>query len=118
MTRQVFLTMGADTYGAPATIDKARESVGTWLADQGLPHDAFVIDNGAGLSREARATASALSDLLVHAWNSPQMPEFMSSLALAGTDGTFRRRHRRGPLTGRAHLKPVGWITSPPWRAT
>lgn len=105
MTRQVFLTLGAHYFGEPASPDKARKAVTRWLADRGLEFPGFFIDNGSGLSRDARVTARSLAGLLSHAWRSPFMPEFLSSLSLAGTDGTFRRRLRRGPLTGRAHLK-------------
>src|SRR5258707_5018763 len=37
-----------------------------------------VADNGAGLSREARITASGLGRLLQQAWASPVMPEFVA----------------------------------------
>ena len=52
----------------------------------------LVIDNGAGLSREARVSADSLASMLTVAWNSPVMPEYISSLAIAGVDGTVRRR--------------------------
>ncbi|MFK8052296.1 MAG: D-alanyl-D-alanine carboxypeptidase/D-alanyl-D-alanine-endopeptidase [Woeseiaceae bacterium] len=105
MTRQVFLTLGAHYFGAPATVEKARRAIDAWALDQSLSLDNLVIDNGAGLSREARMTATEMVGLLQHAWRSPFMPEFVSSLSLVGTDGTFRRRHKSGMLTGRAHLK-------------
>lgn len=105
MTRQVFLTLGAHYFGEPASPEKARAAVARWLEDRGLDFPDFYIDNGSGLSRDARITARSLAELLDHAWRSPFMPEFLSSLSLAGTDGTFRRRLRRGPLAGRAHLK-------------
>lgn len=105
MTRQVFLTLGAHYFGEPASLEKGRAAIARWLEDRGLEFPGFYIDNGSGLSRDARITARSLARLLDHAWHSPFMPEFLSSLSLAGTDGTFRRRLRHGPLTGRAHLK-------------
>ena len=60
------------------------------------------IDNGAGLSRDGRLSASALARLLQQAWGSPVMPELMASLPVSGLDGTLRRA-RITP--GRAHLK-------------
>ncbi len=39
------------------------------------------------------------------AWNSSLMPEFMSSLAISGVDGTVRRRLRSDETKGMAHLK-------------
>ncbi|MGH8597759.1 MAG: D-alanyl-D-alanine carboxypeptidase, partial [Gammaproteobacteria bacterium] len=58
-----------------------------------------------GLSRTTRITATTLAALLRHAYASRYMPEFISSLAIAGVDGTMRRRFRRGPETGWMHLK-------------
>jgi D-alanyl-D-alanine carboxypeptidase/D-alanyl-D-alanine-endopeptidase (penicillin-binding protein 4) len=50
------------------------------------------IENGAGLSRTTRTSARQLGELLVAAWKSPLMPEFIASLPLAAVDGTMRRR--------------------------
>jgi D-alanyl-D-alanine carboxypeptidase/D-alanyl-D-alanine-endopeptidase (penicillin-binding protein 4) len=61
-----------------------------------------VVDNGSGLSRESRVSARLLAALLQSAWASPVMPELMSSLPLAGLDGTLRRSRM---TLGRAHLK-------------
>jgi D-alanyl-D-alanine carboxypeptidase/D-alanyl-D-alanine-endopeptidase (penicillin-binding protein 4) len=64
-----------------------------------------VLDNGAGLARDARVSAGNLAALLSTAWKSPYMPEFVSSLAIIGEDGTVKKRLRHGEATGRAHLK-------------
>ena len=61
------------------------------------------MDNGAGLSREGRISARALARLLQQAWESPVMPELLSSLPISGIDGTLRRR--KGRAQGTAHLK-------------
>ena len=61
-----------------------------------------MVDNGSGLSREARMSAEQLALVLQGAWRSPAMPELLSSLPVAGIDGTARRA--RG-AAGRAHLK-------------
>ncbi|MEL7296119.1 MAG: D-alanyl-D-alanine carboxypeptidase/D-alanyl-D-alanine-endopeptidase [Pseudomonadota bacterium] len=105
MTRQVFLTLGLEMFEAPATVEKARAAVTQWADAQGLTLDGLVIDNGSGLSRQARMTPRAMTELLRDAWRSPFMPEFVASLSLVGIDGTFRRRHKRDSLKGRAHLK-------------
>ena len=105
MTRQLFLTMGAEVFGSPASLPKARAAVGQWLSDHNLDAERIVIDNGAGLSRDTRISAKSLAGLLELGWRSPFMPEFVASLSLVGLDGTFRRRFRDGPLTGQAHLK-------------
>ncbi|MBC8057965.1 MAG: D-alanyl-D-alanine carboxypeptidase, partial [Rhizobiales bacterium] len=63
---------------------------------------AFVVDNGSGLSRDARVSAQGLTRLLQAAWASPVMPELIASLPVSGVDGTLKRS--RATL-GRAHLK-------------
>ena len=102
MARQVFLTLAAER---PATPEGARLRIKSWLADRGLKFPELVLDNGSGLSRSERISADGLSQLLLAAWNSPVMPELMSSLPLAGNDGTLRQRLGNSAATGRAHLK-------------
>jgi len=102
MARQVFLTLAAER---PATPDGARRRVKSWLADKGLKMPELVLDNGSGLSRSERISAESLSQLLLAAWKSPVMPELMSSLPLAGKDGTLKQRLGNSTATGVAHLK-------------
>jgi D-alanyl-D-alanine carboxypeptidase/D-alanyl-D-alanine-endopeptidase (penicillin-binding protein 4) len=46
-----------------------------------------------------------MGELLMAAFHSPVMPEFVSSLAIAGVDGTMRNRFRGTLVAGKAHLK-------------
>jgi D-alanyl-D-alanine carboxypeptidase/D-alanyl-D-alanine-endopeptidase (penicillin-binding protein 4) len=102
MARQVFLTLAAER---PATPEGARRRIAAWLADKGLNLPGLVLDNGSGLSRSERISADGLAQLLLAAWKSPVMPELMSSLPLAGTDGTLKKRLGASATAGRAHLK-------------
>ncbi|MEY3475120.1 MAG: D-alanyl-D-alanine carboxypeptidase/D-alanyl-D-alanine-endopeptidase [Pseudomonadota bacterium] len=107
MAQQLFLTLGLPRGTAPsgaASFDAARAAVAPWWRERmGADVDAPVIDNGSGLSRDERISARALARLLQVAWASPSMPELMSSLPIAGVDGTMRRARLRGE--GTAHLK-------------
>jgi D-alanyl-D-alanine carboxypeptidase/D-alanyl-D-alanine-endopeptidase (penicillin-binding protein 4) len=105
MTRHLLLTMGAKVYGAPGTEEKGRAVIADWLKANHLEMPGLVLVNGAGLSRDTRISAASLAALLRHAWNSPYMPEFVSSLPLSGMDGTLRRRFDDDPLVGQLHLK-------------
>lgn len=88
---------------APATFEAARTVVRDWwMARLGADVPPPVVDNGAGLSREARVTATALVRLLQWVYASPWMPELMASLPVAGVDGTLRRSTMG---RGLAHLK-------------
>jgi D-alanyl-D-alanine carboxypeptidase/D-alanyl-D-alanine-endopeptidase (penicillin-binding protein 4) len=101
MAQQLFLTLSLQRNGV-GTQQGSRELVRAWWRERvgGEPPS---IDNGSGLSRDERITAQQLARLLQVAWASPLMPELMSSLPVAGADGTLQRM--RGRSAGLAHLK-------------
>ena len=103
MTRMLLLTLGAERGCRPATVIGSAAVATDVLRRQGLSASELIIDNGAGLSRDARVSADSLMSLLNLAWNSPYMPEFISSLSIAGLDGT--RQHSNATVQGMAHLK-------------
>ncbi|MFM1909011.1 MAG: hypothetical protein RLZZ591_2688 [Pseudomonadota bacterium] len=106
MAQQLFLTLGqtpGTSLSTSASADGARTRLASWwrerMGDAPLP----TLDNGSGLSRLSRISANSLARLLQVAYASPTMPELMSSLPLAGVDGTLKRS-QVGPQ-GAAHLK-------------
>ena len=103
MAQQLFLTLGRVQRGV-GTPEAARDVLRQWAVDRLGPEAAagLVVDNGAGLSRDGRATARSLARLLERASASVLMPELIGSLPLSGVDGTLARG--RGAV-GRAHLK-------------
>jgi D-alanyl-D-alanine carboxypeptidase/D-alanyl-D-alanine-endopeptidase (penicillin-binding protein 4) len=105
MARHLLLTLGAERFGPPATIEKGRLAAVAQLMEQGLDFPELTIDNGAGLSRKTRISAGNLGQALLAANESIYNAEFISSLPLAGLDGTLRRRFKNEGLTGRMHLK-------------
>ena len=105
MTRHLELALGSERYGSPATPVKGQRAILEVLRERGIDTRGLVIANSAGLSREGRVTARQLAAILSAAWNSPYMPEYASSLAIAGLDGTMRNRFRNSPATGRMHIK-------------
>ncbi|GGX28922.1 D-alanyl-D-alanine carboxypeptidase [Pigmentiphaga litoralis] len=105
MARSLLLTLGANHERGPATVASGGQAVNAILAARGLNFPELVLDNGSGLSRDGRISADSLSRLLGSAWKSAVMPEFVSSLAISGTDGTVRRRLRDPSAQGMAHLK-------------
>ncbi len=104
MAQHVFLALGrpADGYG-PTSFESAHAALQRWWQQRIGPGVAMPqVDNGAGLSRETRTTATAMARLLQVAWASPMMPELVSSFPATGLDGTLRR----APMAaGLAHLK-------------
>lgn len=103
MARQVFLTLGNES--APATAERAKQRISEWLTLRGLRFNELVLDNGSGLSRTERISADSLNRLLLDAWKSPVMPEFVSSMPIVGIDGTMKKRLKDAEATGRAHIK-------------
>jgi len=105
MARMLLLALGAERGPRPATASSSAQSARAALARQGLNMPELRLDNGSGLSRVSRVSADSLARLLTHAWHSPLMPEYVSSLAIVGVDGTVRRRLRKDQAQGMAHLK-------------
>lgn len=105
MARQTLLTIGAEKQGAPGDVDKGVRSIQAWLAAKKLDFAELALENGAGLSRQERISTQHLAELLLAAWQSPVMPELMSSLPVAAVDGTLERRLKNSAVAGQAHLK-------------
>jgi D-alanyl-D-alanine carboxypeptidase/D-alanyl-D-alanine-endopeptidase (penicillin-binding protein 4) len=82
-------------------VEASREVLRQWWRERFGAGDLPAFDNGSGLSRDERITARQLARLLQAAWASPLMPELVSSLPMAGIDGTLKR----GRVKGIAHLK-------------
>ena len=107
MTR-VLLTLGAEAGQRPATVEASARVATAVLARQGLEMRGMVLDNGSGLSRVGVVSADSLTQMLTKAWQSPVMPEYISSLSILGVDGSLRNRMRDGANRSRAHLKTGG----------
>ena len=103
MARHLFLTLST-AQGAPGEAAASERILLEWLRSRGLDVRDVVLDNGSGLSREARLTPAFLAALLRSAWGSALMPEITASLPIYGVDGTLRER-RAGSAIGEAHLK-------------
>jgi D-alanyl-D-alanine carboxypeptidase/D-alanyl-D-alanine-endopeptidase (penicillin-binding protein 4) len=105
MARQLYLTLGAELGGPPASTDNALRAVRQWLTLKNIAAPELVIENGSGLSRIERASAATLAALLQDAWKSPVMPELLASLPVVAVDGTMRKRLHYEPVAGNAHIK-------------
>ena len=105
MARQLLLTLASETTPAPANPEAGFAAVRGWLQQRGIDAPDLVLDNGSGLSRNGRISAITMGRVLLAAYNSPTMPEFIASLPLVANDGTMRKRLRDSPVAGRAHIK-------------
>ena len=105
IARHVLATLGAQAEPGRDSVEAGARVVEASLKAAGITTDGLVIENGAGLSRRERITARSLGQLLQAAWRSRTMPELVSSLPIAGRDGTARRRVANSPSAGAAHIK-------------
>ena len=88
-----------------ATLEKSAMAMRRWLASRRYNFPELVIENGSGLSRAERISAGHLGALLLSAFQSPVMPEFISSLPIAAVDGTMKKRLNGSAAAGQAHIK-------------
>ncbi|MYM93807.1 D-alanyl-D-alanine carboxypeptidase/D-alanyl-D-alanine endopeptidase [Duganella vulcania] len=118
LARTVFLMLGslqadpvlgsrpiAPDGSAASTPMRAETAIRAWLQTQRIDANGLVFDNGSGLSRTERATPAQLAGVLQAGLKSLWMPEFLSSLPIAATDGTMRKRLKDSPAALRARIK-------------
>lgn len=89
----------------PARYDQSVRFIKTWLGKVNLNPNDIVLENGSGLSRVERISAANMARILKQAYQSPVMPEFISSLPLIGYDGTMKKRLNNDSVAGQAHIK-------------
>lgn len=95
MAEQICLAMGAHVFGAPGTRLKGLDAMSDFLVRSGVPTAAFSLADASGLSRSNKISASALVKIL--SGGSQDFffsPEFISSLGIAGVDGTLREKFK------------------------
>ena len=108
MTRSLFMTLGETRKTTPRlerSSDNAVAVVNEWFDRKGLARGRLVLDNGSGLSRSERISATEMAGLLQAGLQSNWYPEFAASLPIAGLDGTMRRRFKDSPLVGKIRVK-------------
>jgi D-alanyl-D-alanine carboxypeptidase/D-alanyl-D-alanine-endopeptidase (penicillin-binding protein 4) len=91
--------------GPDSTAAHAERVVRQWFQRHQIDDAGLVIENGSGLSRAERIRPAQMAALLQAASASLWAPEFLSSLPIAGVDGTMRRRLQDSPAAMRARIK-------------
>jgi len=106
MAESFLKTLGAETAGPPGTSLKGALAISAFLEGLGVDTSRLKLTDGSGLSHANRLTAASLASLLVAMYGDfESYPEFMSSLAVGGVDGTLDRRMVGGPAQRRIRAK-------------
>lgn len=92
LAEHVFKMCGA-AYGVrPSSASAAQQCVARVLDSMGVPKNGCVFNDGSGLSRRNQVSATTQVSLLKSIAMQPWAQEFKSTLAIAGSDGTIRKR--------------------------
>lgn len=107
VAEQLIKTLGAEGRGAPGSHAKGIEVVEDFLEREvGIARGSYVMKNGSGLNDANRFSAAQITRLLVHMMEKFQvMPEFISSVGIAGKDGTLKYRFEGSDAVGRLRAK-------------
>ncbi|HSI35739.1 MAG TPA: D-alanyl-D-alanine carboxypeptidase/D-alanyl-D-alanine-endopeptidase [Tepidisphaeraceae bacterium] len=83
--------MGAES-GEPGSWRTGTAAMGKFLEKVGVPATEYTFADGSGLSRANTVSASALCKVLSHAYHSSDREAYLTSLSVAGKDGTLETR--------------------------
>lgn len=92
MARHLLLTLGTVRKERGIGLDDGIQVLHDWILSKGLDMPELHIDNGSGLSRDARISAQGLANLLRVGFFSRYAPEFLAAFPIAGEDRALRRR--------------------------
>ncbi|MCY1074599.1 D-alanyl-D-alanine carboxypeptidase/D-alanyl-D-alanine endopeptidase [Archangium lansingense] len=100
-------TMGAEARGAPGSFAKGIDVVEDFLSREvGIPRGTYVMKNGSGLNDANRFSATQFDRILRYMYERfPLAPEYLSSLGIAGKDGTLKYRFDGTEAVGRLRAK-------------
>lgn len=95
----------------PGTLAEGMVAIQQHLRDLGVPENQFVMLNPSGLTRDNRLSPFAMWKVLQHLKNDFQIqPEFLTSLPIAGVDGTLKKRMKDSPAERWVRAK-TGFLT-------
>ncbi|MSQ80261.1 MAG: D-alanyl-D-alanine carboxypeptidase/D-alanyl-D-alanine-endopeptidase [Candidatus Methylopumilus sp.] len=105
IARNLLLTILLENNPNLISENEAGKFTKEFLMREKVKLDSLEMDNGAGLSRNAKVSAEDLAFLLEKAYEDTYMPEFIASLPNMGVDGTLKNRGKKLSVTKHAYLK-------------
>ena len=107
VAEQLIKTLGAEIKGQPGSFSNGIEVVEDFLHREiGIVRGSYVMKNGSGLNDANRFSASQINRLLRFMYQRfPLAPEYLSSMGIAGKDGTLKNRFEGSEAAGRLRGK-------------
>lgn len=103
---QILKAIGAEITGPPGSSEKGIAGIDELLRDIGIPKEECCIYDGSGLSRYNLVSPGAIIKVLSSALSQWRIrEEFMTTLPLAGVDGTLKNRFRKTEYIGKVRAK-------------
>ncbi len=108
---EMFTKNMAAATNPPGSIEKGMKVLNQYLIKIGVPATQFELFNPSGLTRDNRMSAQALWKVLNDMkFQFRYQPEFVTSLPIAGIDGTLKNRMKEGPAERWVRAK-TGFLT-------
>lgn len=106
IAEQVLRAVAAEKVGLPGTTEGGVKILSEYMASLGVPADRYKFVNGSGLSRESVVSPSAMDLVLVDMHENVDVgPEYLTTLAVGGRDGTLWSRFKDDGMEGRVRAK-------------
>ena len=84
--------VGAETAHVPGSWSNGTAAVAAFLQTLGVDHDQYFLDDGCGLSKKNVVSPGAIVSVLQHEFYAKHHDLYLTSLAVAGVDGTLKDR--------------------------
>ena len=97
-TEMLLKTLSAKTGEQPGSFEHGIKQVRTFAADLGIDTVYTQMNDGSGMAAGNFSKTSILSDLLVKMQSHPEFEAYLSSMSVAGIDGTMAHRMKGTPL--------------------
>jgi D-alanyl-D-alanine carboxypeptidase/D-alanyl-D-alanine-endopeptidase (penicillin-binding protein 4) len=110
---QVLKSLGAERFGAPGSAEKGIQAVKMFLDTLGVKPEGYRLVDGSGLSRGNSLSPEVLVKVLAWMYRQFQLsPEFVSTLPVAGEDGTLSHRLSQISRLSRAKTGTLKGVSS------
>jgi D-alanyl-D-alanine carboxypeptidase/D-alanyl-D-alanine-endopeptidase (penicillin-binding protein 4) len=93
--------LGYEATKTSGSWENGAAAIGQFLQGIGVAKTEFTLDDGSGLSKQNTISPNAIVRVLMHNFTGAQREAFLSSLSVAGVDGTLEDRFRGSDLRGR-----------------